>query len=259
MTMSGVTYRLITDHLGSVRMVVNTATGAIAQEMDYDEFGSVVRNTSPGFQPFGFAGGLYDSHTGLVRFGARDYDPTTGRWTAKDPILFAGGQGNLYVYVGNDPVNWVDRSGKIPEFVMDWVKSQLCMTSGGFSFGAFAVIGFEVGISVNPNGDVFLNGGVGFGVGGGENQAFPISPMLSGGASTENASGKYVKVEASGAYGGGGSISGTFADEGSNVAGNLITGTGASVSVTAGYSGLIGNMSGLCPTNTPEKPCKKTK
>jgi len=41
----------------------------------------------------------------------RDYDPTTGRWTAKDPILFAGGQGNLYVYVGKNPVNKVDPSG----------------------------------------------------------------------------------------------------------------------------------------------------
>lgn len=44
-----------------------------------------------GFQPFGFAGGLYDRDTGLTRFGARDYDPQTGRWTAKDSIGLAGG------------------------------------------------------------------------------------------------------------------------------------------------------------------------
>jgi RHS repeat-associated protein len=66
------------------------------------------------FQPFGFAGGLYDADTGLVRFGARDYDAYTGRWTSKDPILFAGGDTNLYVYVGNDPVNEVDVDGKFP-------------------------------------------------------------------------------------------------------------------------------------------------
>ena len=59
--------------------------------MDYDSFGNVLQDTQPGFQPFGFAGGLYDPDTKLVRFGARDYDPRTGRWTAKDPILFAGG------------------------------------------------------------------------------------------------------------------------------------------------------------------------
>ncbi len=59
----------------------------------------------------GFAGGLHDQHTGLVRFGYRDYDPDIGRWTAKDPILFAGGDTDLYGYVLNDPVDFVDPEG----------------------------------------------------------------------------------------------------------------------------------------------------
>lgn len=71
----------------------------------------VTADTNPGFQPFGFAGGLYDADTGLVRFGARDYDAMSGRWTAKDPILFAGGQPNVYSYVNDDPVNREDRRG----------------------------------------------------------------------------------------------------------------------------------------------------
>jgi RHS repeat-associated protein len=107
----GTVYRLITDHLGSVRLVVNAETGQAVQRMDYDAFGRVLSDNNPGFQPFGFAGGLYDDDTGLVRFGARDYDAYTGRWTAKDPIMFDGGQANLYVYVGNDPVNRFDPSG----------------------------------------------------------------------------------------------------------------------------------------------------
>ena len=41
-----------------------------------------------GLQPFGFAGGLWDRETGLVRFGARDDDPRSARWTAGDPLLF---------------------------------------------------------------------------------------------------------------------------------------------------------------------------
>jgi len=69
-------------------------------------------DTNPGFQPFGFAGGIYDQHTGLVRFGARDYDPQTSRWTAKDPIRFEGGDTNLYGYVFSDPVNWIDLNGQ---------------------------------------------------------------------------------------------------------------------------------------------------
>lgn len=61
--------------------------------------------------PVGFGGGITDDITGLVRFGYRDYDPETARWTAKDPIFFGGGQGNLYQYVQNNPVNWIDPLG----------------------------------------------------------------------------------------------------------------------------------------------------
>jgi RHS repeat-associated protein len=108
---SGVLYRVVKDHLGSVRLVVNATSGAIAQSLEYDAFGRVLNETGAAFQPFGFAGGLYDADTKLVRFGARDYDPGMGRWTNKDPIGFAGGDTNVYAYVGNDPVNLTDPTG----------------------------------------------------------------------------------------------------------------------------------------------------
>jgi len=114
MVKGGNTYRIISDHLGSPRLVVDVTTGVIAQRMDYDEFGVVLLDTNPGFQPFGFAGGIYDSQTKLVRFGARDYDAETGRWTIKDPIGLAGGL-NLYAYVDNDPVNRIDPTGLGPD------------------------------------------------------------------------------------------------------------------------------------------------
>jgi RHS repeat-associated protein len=121
----GATYRLIADHLGSPRLVVDVATGAVVQRMDYDEFGNVILDTNPGFQPFGFAGGLYDQHTRLTRFGARDYDAETGRWTAKDPILFAGGDANLYGYVVNNPVKFTDPTG----LMLDAQCFQDCLSS----------------------------------------------------------------------------------------------------------------------------------
>ncbi len=114
MLKNGVYYRVLTDQLGSPRLVVDATTGEITQRLDYDAWGSVVLDTNPGFQPFGFAGGLYDSRTGLVRFGARDYDPQVGRWTTKDPTLFAGLSSNLYGYAFDDPVNIVDREGRNP-------------------------------------------------------------------------------------------------------------------------------------------------
>jgi len=106
-----ITYRIISDHVGSPRLVVDITSGIVVQRMDYDEFGNVVNDTYPGFQPFGFAGGIYDPQTQLIRFGARDYDAEVGRWTTKDPLLFNGMQQNLYAYVSNDPVNNIDPGG----------------------------------------------------------------------------------------------------------------------------------------------------
>jgi len=102
----------------------------------------------PGFQPFGFAGGLYDWDTGLVRFGARDYDAETGRWTSKDPIGFAGGETNLYVYVGNDPVNFVDETGlqAIPVPAPWWVPIGAGAAAGAMVGGvAGALVGACLG------------------------------------------------------------------------------------------------------------------
>lgn len=110
-------YKLITNAQGSVRFVVNDATGTIEQEITYDEFGQILTDSSPGFQAFGFAGGIYDPDTKLTRFGARDYDAETGRWLSKDPILFNGGDTNLYGYTFNDPVNFIDPEGEIAWFL----------------------------------------------------------------------------------------------------------------------------------------------
>lgn len=117
----GVTYRIVTDHLGSVRLVVNTATNVVAQALTYDPWGVVVQDTNPGFQPFGYAGGLYDWQTGLVRFGVRDYDASIGRWLAKDPIAFQGGDTNLYRVNGSDPINAHDPTGLLSIPLLGWV------------------------------------------------------------------------------------------------------------------------------------------
>ncbi len=108
---AGVVCRIVTDQLGSVKQALNSQTGQIVQQVDYDEFGVATLDTNPGFVPFGFAGGLYDAQTKLVRFGQRDYQATTGRWTAKDPIDFEGGDENLYSYVWSIPLTFVDAVG----------------------------------------------------------------------------------------------------------------------------------------------------
>jgi RHS repeat-associated protein len=112
-------YRIITDQLGSPRLVVNVANGVIAERIDYDAFGDAKDRLNPNVMgytsvPFGFTGGLYDADTGLVRLGARDYDATAGRWTAKDPIRFSSQDTNLYTATLGDPINFVDPSGLMP-------------------------------------------------------------------------------------------------------------------------------------------------
>jgi RHS repeat-associated protein len=114
----GRTYRILADQLGSPRLVVDAQTGQVAQRLDYNVFGAIILDTNPGFQPFGFAGGLYDQETQLTHFGAREYDAETGRWTSKDPLLFGGGDTNLYRYAGNDPVNFIDPSGHLAHIVL---------------------------------------------------------------------------------------------------------------------------------------------
>lgn len=111
MVRDGSVYRIISDHLGSPRIVIDATTGVVAQRLDYDEFGRILFDSNPGFQPFGFGGGVYDAGSGLVRFGVRDYDPIAGRWTALDPLHVAGGDINLYTYAHNDPVNLADPTG----------------------------------------------------------------------------------------------------------------------------------------------------
>ncbi len=107
----GQRYYVAADQLGTPK-AVSDAAGSIIKIAEYDAWGVKISDTNPEFDlPIGFAGGIASHATGLVRFGFRDFEPGTGRWAAKDPILFDGGQFNLLGYVGNDPVNRTDPFG----------------------------------------------------------------------------------------------------------------------------------------------------
>ena len=113
----GQRYYVATDQLGTPKAVTD-ATGGVVKAIEYDAWGMKLGETNPAFDlPVGFAGGISNGASGLVRFGFRDYEPGTGRWLARDPILFAGRQGNLYGYTFNDPVNFVDPDGKVAPLV----------------------------------------------------------------------------------------------------------------------------------------------
>ena len=129
MEKGGSTYYLTFDQVGSLRAVTD-ASGTVVKRVDYDSFGNILTDTAPAFSIlFGFAGGLHDRDTNLVRFGFRDYDPEIGRWTAKDPIGFYGGDIDLYGYCLDDPLNLIDFIGLR---VTDW--SGVLDGSGGLPY-----------------------------------------------------------------------------------------------------------------------------
>ena len=119
MEQGSATYYLTYDQVGSLRVIADSS-GNVVKSIDYDSFGNIIDDTNLTFEvPFGFAGGLSDRDIGLIRFGLRDYDPDLGRWTAKDPIGFAGGDVDLYGYVLSDPVEYIDPEGlwRLPDFL----------------------------------------------------------------------------------------------------------------------------------------------
>ena len=145
----GARYYVATDQGGTPR-VVTDATGAVVKTLESDAFGNVIFDSNPAFDlPIGYASGLADAATGLVHFGYRDYEPASGRWTARDPILFDGGQGNLYAYVGNNPVMGRDPWGLFCITVTAYQGVgggvTTCITDEGVS--VCAEVGFGVGAS----------------------------------------------------------------------------------------------------------------
>ncbi|MBN2008403.1 RHS repeat protein [candidate division KSB1 bacterium] len=109
------TYRVISDCLGNIRLIVDITTGEVVQRVDYDAFGNITMDSNSGFQPFGYGGGLYESTTGLILYPNGDYDPETGRWTAPiqtDPFQMIL---NPYCFRNNDPINGgVRTNGFVP-------------------------------------------------------------------------------------------------------------------------------------------------
>lgn len=193
-------YQVVTDHLGSPLLVIDAASGAVAESITYDAWGKTTSDTNPGFIPIGFAGGLHDPDTGLVEFGAREYDPQTGRWTGPDPIRFAGGEAVLYSYVGGDPVNGTDPTGLMGSLTgIDpghFHVPQGGGTGGGISGGGNAGMGGG-GINGGGNagsggwgGNAGSGGGASGSTGGGSN-AGSGGGASGGGASGGGASGVY--------------------------------------------------------------------
>jgi RHS repeat-associated protein len=100
-------YYYQTDNQQSVVKLLDDA-GAVKDSYSYDPYGQPTANETVN-QPFGYTSGWLDSYSGLLKLGARYYDPTLGRFTQTDPAA----QGpNPYSYAGDDPTNFTDPTGR---------------------------------------------------------------------------------------------------------------------------------------------------
>ena len=108
-------YYYTRDHLGSIRELVD-GSGTVVARYDYDPYGRSTTVIGTNKPDFNFTGLYQHAKSGLDMAVHRFYDPDLGRWLSRDPIGEAGGI-NLYGYVGNNPVNYVDELGLA---VGDW-------------------------------------------------------------------------------------------------------------------------------------------
>ena len=108
-------YFYINDHLGTPQQLVDSQ-GAVVWQAAYLPFGEAQLRVGTVQNNLRFPGQYFDAETGLHYNWNRYYDPDTGRYLSPDPIGLNGGL-NLYAYVGNDPVNWVDQEGLLGEVI----------------------------------------------------------------------------------------------------------------------------------------------
>ncbi len=98
------------DHLGTPQKLIDI-DGTVVWAARYTAFGEAQIQVEEVTNNLRFPGQYADDETGLHYNWFRYYHTSIGRYLTPDPIGFEGGDKNFYVYVRNDPVNWVDPWG----------------------------------------------------------------------------------------------------------------------------------------------------
>ena len=128
-----------------------SSTGVKTASYAYDPYGRTrtATGSASAANAFRYAGGLYDTTTGATKFGARYYDPNTGRFTQPDP---SGQEQNPYSYAGNNPINYRDPNGlSFGDFLAGaglvlGVAALFTLPEASLAASLIIVGGFEVGV-----------------------------------------------------------------------------------------------------------------
>ena len=137
-TSNGIQTLYVSDGIGNpIALLTDYSTQSYAYK--YDPYGAAVLTNGGGNggtqqNPYLFKGGVQDRTTGWVHFGARWYDPATGRWTQQDTLdnPLDPANANRYAYAGDDPINHVDPTGRI-----DCLGSSILAVGGIVATAAF--------------------------------------------------------------------------------------------------------------------------
>lgn len=143
-------YLYLTDHLGSVRDVVDiTGTPTLVAAFDYTPYGAIARSYGSVTPLYQYAMLVADPNTGLYLSATRAYNPANGKWLSRDALAPW-----RYVYVNASPMTNIDPSGLISVNFDFYIP--------GLGVGG----GISVGID-EKTGAPFASVRGGFGVGGG--------------------------------------------------------------------------------------------
>ncbi len=176
-TPSGQAYTYHFNAIGSTIAITDQSENMVNKYV-YTPFGRLANEEETFPQSFKFVGkyGILAEPNGLYYMRARYFDSETGRFISEDPIGFAGGDFNLYAYVKNNPVMYVDPSGKvflngiaagIGAFVGAGINAYSTWQGGGSgweiagSAALGAVAGGAAGLALNPAVYVGVNAAIG--------------------------------------------------------------------------------------------------
>lgn len=141
------TYFYALDPQGSV-MELTDGAGKLAAAYRYDGYGVVTATAGAPANPLLFQGGYLDTDTGLYDFGARNYDPTLGRFTQRDPLDRPVGMAYVssYAFVDDRPTVYADPTG-LYVTASDVFWGHTSDEANGGAIAGYAVSATKVGIA----------------------------------------------------------------------------------------------------------------